>query len=73
MVCNVVLLFNFQAFCANKRLPPQLARAIMTHSTYFWKRNFVYDDLDILQVLNPNDFLSVSLLLNHIIHLGVCN
>jgi len=40
-----------QAFCANKRLPPQLARAIMTHVTYFWKRNFVYDDQDVLQSL----------------------
>ena len=40
-----------QAFCANKNLPPQLSRAIMTHITYFWKRNFVYDDIEILSSL----------------------
>eukprot|EP01084_Bolivina_argentea_P160057 278753_1 len=40
-----------QAFCASKNLPPILSRKIITHISYFWKKNFIYDDFEILQSL----------------------
>eukprot|EP01083_Nonionella_stella_P081253 223714_1 len=40
-----------QAFCTAKKLPAPVAHALMSHAKYHWERNFVFDDLDVMNAL----------------------
>ncbi len=43
-----------QAFCDQKRLSPDLSRAITTHIRYHCHYNFVFDEADLISSLPPN-------------------
>eukprot|EP01083_Nonionella_stella_P131742 400458_1 len=49
-----------QHFCERKKLPPEMAQAILTHTRYHCNYNYVFDEKEVLNTLPPYLQMDVS-------------